>query len=65
MWYQIRKLIAKWKYRKVPDGLCGCGAMIDEHGIDYSHTPVDSNNITLNNTQKEISNVRHQNSIQS
>lgn len=39
--YQIRKLIAKWKYRKVPDGLCGCGTMMDEHGIDYSHTPVD------------------------
>lgn len=39
--YRIRKLIAKWKYRKVPDGLCGCGVMMDEHGIDYSHTPVD------------------------
>lgn len=39
--YQIRKLIAKWKYRKVPDGLCGCGVMMGEHVIDYSHTPVD------------------------
>ena len=39
--YQIRKLIAKWKYRKVPDGLCGCGVMMDEHGLDYSHTPAD------------------------
>lgn len=41
MLYFIRKLIAKWKYRKVPEGLCGCGVDLDAHGLDYSHTPVD------------------------
>lgn len=39
--YQLRKLIAKWNYRRVPDGMCGCGVIMNKHGIEYNHTPVD------------------------
>ena len=38
----IRKLYAMWLYRKVPYGICCCGSDMDDHGIDYSHSPRDS-----------------------
>ncbi len=38
----IRKLYAKWLYRKAPYGICCCGSDMDNHGIDFTHSPTDS-----------------------
>lgn len=53
MKYFIRRLIAKWKYRHVPEGLCSCGVDIDSHGVDYRHTPVDIKDYYIEKFAKE------------
>ena len=38
----IRKLIAKWKYRKISYGTCCCGSEMDKHSILDNHLPRDA-----------------------
>ena len=39
-------------YRKAPDGVCGCGDLIENHNINSGHHPVDYKKYSIENYAK-------------
>lgn len=36
----VKLMYYRFKYRKMPDGICGCGASVDNHQ-KWNHAPFD------------------------
>lgn len=43
----MRYIYAKWKFRKIPYGVCCCGANMEDHPVWDNHSPRDEKEYTI------------------